>query len=352
MKKWYLVDEREDHRKQFAQLLRNHAVEVETLPPDPALAFTKGWDDTITGAILDYALHENDPTVSYSGATLAAHLRETYPSRPIVILSAHLREPATDESLRRTNELIDLKATKDEVARRPEKFALQLGSLATGYAKIRIALKEDDPAAASCAILGLDATMAAVNPLKELVAYVAQTGNQDVALTASLLLHELLKFPGPLLAPEHAAITLGVDPQQCPADVLRRHLEPARYRGAFHDLLWDEDRQVPLYWKFSLIELKATLPNLPPALCFICRQVASTLCAECGKPVDGLHSLPAQRGEVAYPECRQARVCGNCLWNDELQSGVTLDPRHAVLRGEVVKESRKLLKNSQQAPGR
>jgi CheY-like chemotaxis protein len=345
--KWCFVDEREDQRDQFAKLLHNHGIEVERVQPDPNLAFTHDSARTALGFILDYALHEQDSAISYSGATLAAHLRQEYPDRPIVILSAFLRDPATGDRLRRTRELIDLKVKKDDVEQQPERFARQLQSLAEGYGRIREnLLKSEGSEAAACAILGLDQPTAEGPALKEVVAYLVQGGSKDVALTARLLLHELLKFPGPLLSPEHTAVAVGVDPQHSHNGALGRHLEPARYRGSFQDLRWDEERQVPLYWRHLLNDLKSSLPSFQPALCFICREAASTLCAECRRPVDGQHSLPAQRGEVTYPECRQARVCGNCLRKDELQSGVTLDPRHAVLKEEVAKVSRRLLRSS------
>jgi DNA-binding NarL/FixJ family response regulator len=346
--KWCLVDEREDQREEFARLLSNHGVDVDRVPPDPNLGFTHLAAKTATGFILDYALHEQDSAIPYSGATLAAHIRQEYPDRPIVILSAFLRDPATDERLRRTRELIDLKVKKDEVEQRPERFARQLQALAAGYERIRSILQEEDVSeAAARAILGLDQAITDSPALNEVVAYLAQVGNKDLALIARTLLHELLKFPGPLLVPEHAAVILGVDPQYGHDDALRRSLGPARYRGAFEDLRWDVERQIPLYWLSFLSDLKSSLPSFPPAVCFICRQEASTLCAECIRPVDGRHSLPAQRAEVTYPECRQARVCGNCLRKDELKSGVVLDPRHVVLRAEVVKESSKLLKKAQ-----
>jgi hypothetical protein len=351
--KWCLVDEQEEQRDQFAQLLYNHGVEVERVPPDPNFDFTHGPTTTAIGFILDYALHEQDSAIPYSGATLAAQLRQEYPHRPIVILSAFLRDPTTNERLRRTRELIDLKVKKDEVEQQPERFARQLQSLAAGYGKIQeILQEEEDSEIAARTILGLDQPIAERPALKEVIAYLAQVGSKDVALTARLLLHELLKFPGPLLVPEHAAVAVGVDPQHGHDDDLRHYLEQARYRGAFQDLRWDEERQIPLYWRSLLTGLKPSPSSFPPSLCFICRQAASTLCAECGRPIDGQHSLPAQRGEASYPECRQARVCGNCLRKDELKSGIILDPRHAALRKEVVKESRKLLKNSQSAPER
>jgi CheY-like chemotaxis protein len=348
--KWCLVDEREDHRKQFARLLRNHGVDVETHKPDLSFSFAT----TATGFILDYALHEQDAAIPYSGATLAAQIRQEFPDRPIVILSAFLRDPATNSHLRRTRDLIDFKVKKDEVEQQPERFARQLQSLAAGYEMIRNVLQEEEDAqAASRAVLGLNQAIEHVPTLMEVVTYLAQVGGKEVTQTAHHLLHELLEFPGPLLGPEDAAVVLGIDPNHGHDKALSSHLEPARYRGAFGDLRWIEGRQIPLYWRSFLTELKTSLPKCPPALCFICRQMASTLCAECKRPVDGLHSLPAQRADVTYPECRQARVCGNCLRKGELQSGVVLDPRHATLQSEIAKESRRLLKNSQKkAPGR
>jgi len=348
---WCFIDEREDQREQFSQLLRNHGVEVEGIPPDPNLGSTPGLA-TATGFILDYALHEQNSAISYSGATIAAHLRQEYPDRPIVILSAFLRVPATDERLRRTRELIDLKVKKDEVEQQPERFALQLKSLAAGYDKIRRTLaEEEDSEGAARDILGLDPTMPDKPDIKEVAAYLAQVGSRDFALTARLLIHELLDLPGPILKPEYAAVAVGVNPQNSNDDDLRRQLDRARYKGAFEDLRWDEERQIPLYWRSFLRDLKPSLTDFPPALCFICQQAASTLCAECERPVDGEHSLPAQRGDVTYPECRQARICGNCLQKHELKSGVILDPRHAVLRDGVVRESQKLLKHSRKATG-
>jgi CheY-like chemotaxis protein len=347
---WCLVDERKDHREQFARLLRNHGVKVNEVQPGSSLEFIQDAATTAVGFILDYALHEQDPGIPYSGATLAAHIRQEYPNRPIVILSAFLRIPATNDKLRRTRDLIDLQVKKEEVEQLPERFARQLQALATGYERIRGILQEarEDSELAARSILGLMQEPTDKPALKEVVAYLAhQVESNDVALTARVLLHELLEFPGPLVIPEYAAVSLGINPQYSHDEILANHLQPARYLGAFQDLEWEEERQIPLYWRPFLPELKASLPNLPPALCFICRQAASTLCAECKRPIDGQHSLPAQRAEVTYPECRHARVCGNCLRKEELASGVILDRRHAMLRKEVVKESRKLLKNSQ-----
>jgi CheY-like chemotaxis protein len=308
--KWCLVDEREDQRDDYAKLLQNHGVEVERVQPDADLAFAHDAATTALGFILDYALHEGDSSISYSGATLAAHLREEYPDRPIVILSAFLRQPATSDRLRRTKELIDLQVKKEDVGQQPDKFARQLRSLAEGYQRIgREISATKDAMAASRNILGLDQPTAENPPLKEVVAYLVQGGSKDVALTARLLLHELLKFPGPLLPPEHAAVAVGVDPQHGYNDALRHHLGPALYRGAFQDLQWNEERQAPLYWRPLLNGLNISFSSFHAALCFICGQAASTLCAECKRPVDGQHSLPAQRGEAAFPECRQARVC-------------------------------------------
>src|SRR5262249_55427383 len=150
-------------------------------------------------------------------------------------------------------------------------------------------------------ILGLDPTMLAKPEIKEVASYLAQAGSRDFALTARLLIHELLDLPGPILKPEYAAVAVGVDPQHSHEDDLRRQLDLARYKGAFEDLRWNEERQIPLYWRSSLRDLKGSLSDFTAAQCFICQQAASTLCAECEKPVDGEHSLPVQRGEVTYP---------------------------------------------------
>lgn len=348
---WCLVDERKDHREQFAALLNNHGVKVKQVQPGSSLDFIQDDATSAVGFILDYALHEQDSSIPYSGATLAAHIRQEYPDRPIVILSAFLRMPTTNEKLRRTRELIDLQVKKEEVEQKPERFANRLQTLASGYERIKTILQaREDSELAARSILGLN-DITGTPALKEVVAYLAhQVESNDVALIARVLLHELLEFPGPLVIPEYAAVTLGFNPRYSYEDTLAHHLQPTRYFGAFQDLNREEDRQIPFYWKSFLSELKVSLPNLPPALCFICQQAASTLCAECKRPIDGQHSLPAQRAEVTYPECRQARVCGSCLRKEELESGVILDRRHAMLRKEIVKESRKLLKDSQKLP--
>jgi len=113
---YLFVDEEETERESFSKLLTVDELVVEPVSPSQDLSFLSKRlaEPGVDGVLLDFMLRAGDLSISYSGSTLAANIKEEYSNIPIVVLSGVLSDH--EASYRRTDQLYDWRLDKAEVS--------------------------------------------------------------------------------------------------------------------------------------------------------------------------------------------------------------------------------------------
>lgn len=333
MQKWLFVDEEPEVAEACKRLLALPD-EFEVVPTAPEVDVTFLRDaiarETPDGILLDHALNDARPDISYAGSTLAAFIRSEFAHLPIVVLSAKLNDQAELRRYRRTEDLFDLRLDKQKLQLSSSEAREQLVALGHGYKRLSEALSSMENGQAAHALLGIDEELEDGTDQAALARLLVDIGAGEPSRVAHFLLQVALRLPGPIVDSKRAAVGAGLAPNQ--GDALLSFIEPAAYTGVFSGV-----HPGGRYWRELLSDLTGDRTGLDLARCVACDGEASDICEVCEKPVDGLHSLPVRRNEVANDIFLRGRVCGYCLAGD-LPTGLTLDERYAEMRKALVAE--------------
>jgi len=333
MRRWLFVDEQPEQSQACANLLNQPGeFEVETIEPKVDVTFLRDAiaGESLDGVLLDHALNDARPDINYTGSTLAAFIRSDYGNLPIVILSAKLSDQTELNRYRRTEDLFDLQLDKQDLQLQATAARNRLIALGDGYKRLHETLSSDHTGdhEAVCDLLGIHGTMVDGTDQSTMVQLVTETGAGDPSRIAHFLLQVALRLPGPLVDARRAAVGAGLTP----GPEAQAFIAPAAFTGVFAGI-----RQGGMYWREMLVNLSGDRSGLQPARCVACDGDASCVCEVCEKPVDGLHSLPVQRNEVANDVFLRGRICAYCLAG-ELPGELTLDSRYATMRDSLVEE--------------
>lgn len=337
--RWLLVDDQPVEARNCAALLTlPEQFEVTSVEPETDTSFLLS---TLTqaefdGVLIDHALNDAKPEIKYPGSTLAALVRSDSPPLPIVALSARLRD--REELLRygRTKELFDWVVDKQELQLHANSIRQRLKVLGDGYRTLRKVLSSGNTSEVqkACTILGIPEDLEEDAERTLVARLLLERGAGDPSHFAHFLLQVALGLPGPLLDWRRGAVAAGVAPNE-PSTIMD-FLTPAAYQGVFAGFHGDGR-----FWREQLGELHASVAGLAPARCLACGEEARELCERCRRPVDGIHSLPVRRKEVAHDVFLRGRLCGICLAG-EIPDELSLDGRYVSLRAALVAEVKHL----------
>lgn len=338
MQRWIFVDEEPEVARHCAILLEEPgAFEVIPVAPEPEVNFLRKAlsKDAIDGVLLDHALNDAKPDIDYAGSTLAAYIRTEYAHLPIAVLSAKLKDRAELRRYRRTEELFDLQLDKQDLTLKADEARDILKALGDGYRGLNQTLNghQLDDHQAACSLLGIPEDLEDSAERSAMARLVVEIGGGDPSRVAHFLLQVVLRLPGPLLDRDRAAVAAGLEPVANTG--IDDYIGPARFTGVFAKI-----HKNGRYWRELLDDLDGDYDNLQRACCVVCDGVASEVCEVCKKPVDGLHSLPVRRNEVANDIFLRGRVCGFCLAG-ELPRELTIDGHYAKMRSALVDDAQR-----------
>lgn len=336
-RKWLFIDEQPEEATNCAALLAEAGeLVVETMQPMADLGFVHEvlGTEEYTGALLDHALNEGSADISYAGSMIAAFIRSEYPHLPVVVLSARLADPAESRRYRRTEDLFDLRLDKQSLAANPDEPRRKLKVLDDGYQFLGSVLEAGTSMTTAHSILG-DLKGADEEGQRVAVArLLLKEGGRDPCRVAQFVLQTALRLQGPLLDRRRAAVAAGLAPDQ--NGEVDAVLQAAKYQGVFSNLHRDGR-----YWRELLSELDEAPEGLKRAKCVVCDNPASEVCERCSQPVDGLHSLPVRRTEVANDMFLRGRLCAFCLGGD-LPEDLVIEGSYARMRGSLIAQAEKI----------
>lgn len=336
-RKWLFIDEQPEEAERCVALLAEAGeLEVDGRQPAADIGFVDEalGDGRYSGVLLDHALNEGSAEITYAGSTIAAHIRSEYPHLPVVVLSARLSDPAESRRYRRTEELFDLTLDKQDLATDADEARRKLKALDAGYQALTAALQGDSSVAAARSVLGIPADLDDDSERVGMARLLLEEGNGDPCKVAQFLLHVALSLCGPLLDRRRAAVAAGLAPDE--NGEVDAVLQPVKYDGVFADL-----HEGGRYWRELLSELDELPEALPRAKCVVCDGPASEVCEGCSEPVDGLHSLPVRRTELANDVFLRGRLCAFCLGGD-LPEHLVIEGSYARMRDALVAEAAKM----------
>lgn len=336
-RRWLFIDEQPaEAEKCVALLAETGELEIDTREPVADVGFVREAIEggKYTGVLLDHALNEGSAAISYAGSTIAAFLRSEYPHLPVVVLSAKLAEPVESRRYRRTEDLFDLKLDKQDLATNADEVRRQLKALDDGYRTLNDILQNDGKMTAARSLLGIPADVDDDSERVGVARLLVEEGDGESCQVAKFLLQIALRLYGPLLDRRRAAVAAGLAPDE--NSEVDAFLKPAKYCGAFAEL-----HQGGRYWREQMSELDDLPEALPRAKCVVCGGPASELCEKCERPVDGLHSLPVRRTEVANDMFLRSRLCAFCL-GGELPEHLVIEGSYARMRDAIVAQAEKI----------
>ena len=185
--------------------------------------------------LIDYELSLVQPDgtkAAYRGSTLAAEIRARYPDCPVVLITRQSildqLDPARKRQLTERMQMCDELILKDDLDDRLNETRQLLISIADGFRTLsRIGSKTWEP---------LVEVLGAGDEEGELLRETApplQEGEWTVTGAANWIRNVVLRFPGILYDPIHAATRLGITVESFHDENVQRLLEPARYVGVF-----------------------------------------------------------------------------------------------------------------------
>ena len=219
---------------------------VDAFPPpsdlDPSNIPGRGADLYLIDYELDTA-QDGGAIANYRGTTLAAYLRELRPEHPIVLLTrSDLPVWASNQRTVQVSSAFDSVLFKDKHLRTSREIAYgRLISLASGYRQLR-----ESPSRSVSALLDLLNTD---DKGKEQARESIPPDNDWQAVEAAKWIRTILiRFPGVLYSPVHAATALGISLDSFNQPQIQELFEPAKYRGLFH---LEEQR----WWRHALFDV-------------------------------------------------------------------------------------------------
>ena len=220
--------------------------QVSLFYPPSDLNLATAMDANADLFLVDYELdtaQEDKSIANYRGTTLAARLRELRPEHPIVLLTrSDLSLWATDHRTVEASSTFDDILYKDQELRTDRAAAkTKLLSLATDYKKLRESFDRSVPT-----LLGMLRTDEEGQE-QSLLSNPPGNGWKAVEV-AKWVRSTLIRYPGILYDPIHAATALGISMDSFNNPSVREVLEPAEYQGLFSA---SEER----WWRHTLFQV-------------------------------------------------------------------------------------------------
>ena len=221
-------------------------LEVVALSPPSDLDLAEVLDANPDLFLIDYELDAQQPDDSiatYRGTTLAARIREERPEFPIVLLTrSQLYLWTSEQRTVKVGRTFDSILYKEEHLREAANATYdQLVSLARGYKVLRES--EERTVSSLLDLLRTDD----VGREKALEAQLPSDGWKAVE-AAHRIRSVLLRYPGVVYDPAHAATALGISNNSFNQPQVLNLLERAKYRGPF-------DEEKPRWWRHTLFDI-------------------------------------------------------------------------------------------------
>ncbi len=339
----------------YQALLNHHAhLNCELFPPPEFEELDELTDHPPDLFLIDYELskvQQGGRKVSYKGQTLAAELRGRFPELPILLTTNEgvlggLSE-ATERQLLHMADF-DALIKKETFVENPEKTREEVFQIAQGFQHL-ITISRRNWKALSDA---LDAS----EEEKELLQEAAPPlfGDRWVTVEAAgWIRNTILRFPGILYDPVHAATHLGISLESFEKSEVQKLLHAA-YNGVFaptdgrwwrrrltmiaQQLASDVQVSGPVNQAFCLAFHNRHGIDLDPALCiWDGTPVADWICCLRNEPVKIQHSL---RYYPDYPDQRpavmdEARISYRAIYEDEIDEDL-VDPDERELISEII----------------
>lgn len=331
----------------YQALLNNHAHLNCKLVPPPEIfeELDKLNDHPPDLFLIDYELskeQEGGRKVSYRGKTLATELRGRFPELPILLITSEgvlegLSEPIERQLFHMAD--FDELVKKDTFDEDPENTREKVYRIAQGFQHLKTISRKDWEA--------LSDALGANEEEKELLQEAAPPLLEKswvVVEAAEWIRNTVLRFPGILYDPVHAATHLGISLNSFKKSEVQKLLRKAAYDGVFAptDGRWwrrrltmiakrlASDVQVsgPVNQTFRSAFHKSHGIELDPALCiWDGKPVADWVCCFLNEPVKIQHSL---RYYPDYPDQRpavmdEARISYRAIYENEFDEDL-VDP--------------------------
>jgi hypothetical protein len=305
------IDDKSEDRTRYSSLLSNGRVKVEANPPPANINMNSLLARRPELFLVDYELikaESNRPTVSYRGGALANAIRESYPERPIVLLTRkNLLGGDEFPQLADVRHSFDEVLFKGDIEHDRSTARQQLLALASGFNLLRRARRRDWQAlfrALNAHPASYDLLRRAAPPRSE----ITPEGHWRVHEAAFWIRNVLLRFPGILYDRLHAATTLGISMSSFSKSKVQALFVPAAYSGVFsevecrwwrerlfeiaQDLISDAGMQGPINLTFGKAFKKKHDLNLEQAVCIYSKErPADCVCYILQKPVKRSYSL-------------------------------------------------------------
>jgi CheY-like chemotaxis protein len=242
-------DNAEDRRRMkaiFARRVRFSASAVAPPVPLDAASFLDQ-ESTPDLVLVDYQLSEKEAdraAATYKGSTLAAALRERLPKTPILLITrATLLTSGKAAGARDLQGAFESLVVKDDIWAQPAIHVERFRLLAEGFRTVGDSTSKD--------WAGLRSLLGAEREEDELLReadppqHVLEGKSWRVTEVARWITGTLLKYPGILYAPLHAATTLGISVETFLWPTIQKRFRPALYSGVFRP-------EEPFVWRGRL----------------------------------------------------------------------------------------------------
>jgi hypothetical protein len=274
----------------------------------------------------------------YSGKTLSSEYRINFPTTPIVLITQKEIIAAKAKNIRTGNTDLDLIWYKRDAWEDKERFTRELRSLVDAFNALSASQLDWST------IRNLMKTESAdeYNALREANPPI-QRSNWTVSEIAEWIRCVIIEYPGILLNDNHAAVRLGIDPEDFKSDSdIQGIFQDAQYTGVFREFSrrWWRDRVLEIAADFVLNHgnaqplLEGFVPtfnqvygkDLQHSICVWDKKpIAETICYIYQKPVklrNSLHYRPDNRPASMEP----ARVSRTAVRGSNKFDELLLDP--------------------------
>jgi len=237
--------------------------------------------------LIDYRLDSNS-SISYRGGTLAAAMKDSSLSCPVVLYTsdAIMRESLSQRP--RSRAVFDYHILKDDLVTDVDQVRRELSALATGYADLVAIYASSSPAFGAHVLQMALAPPSGVTSFLDWAPSVQAVKSPSGAST--FLLDEVFNADGPLLTTDEAAAALGITKASfATSDRWDRFSYKGVYAG-MQGRWWLDGLERPLDSDFTHDD--SVMP-LEKAACNWCQGSVARACAHCNAPCGDEHSLPA-----------------------------------------------------------
>lgn len=323
--------------KRIKRILDNAGFECELREP-PKFAEIASLECDVFITDLNLAQAQLDEMV-YSGKTLSSEYRSTFPSTPIVLITQKEVIAAKARNIRTDNTDLDLIWYKRDAWEQKEQFVSELISLIEGFEM----LSKSSLGWSAITDLMQTENETEFHELREVNPPV-QRSNWTVSEVGEWIRCVVMEFPGVLLSDKHAAVRLGINPDDFAKDsTIHQLFQEAKYTGIFHEFgrRWWKDRLIEIASDFMLDNSNDTQPllegfvptlnkvqdkNLKQSICIWDNQpVAEAICYIYQQPVKLRNSL-LYRPDNRPASMEPARISRKAVVESNEFDELLLDP--------------------------